>query len=100
MKSARVYSVTKWYAKCPGCKTEHHVRDNAPPFHPEQIYCKRCDAVFAADLEDSIAERERLDRLAARSASFDKPAHLCTCRSAPFGRHDLHCEVKRKESGR
>lgn len=64
MKIAKVYSITRWYAKCPGCRRACHVKDDAPPFHPERVVCGFCQAVFEADLDEAIAERERLERLA------------------------------------
>lgn len=119
MKSARVYSVTKWYAKCPDCKTEYHVRDDAPPFFAEQIHCARCNAVFEADLEDRIAERRRIElmRLAPLQET-PRPTHEprptaqldritdaikrlgskgCSCKGAEFGQHGLYCETKKRE---
>ena len=122
MKSAKVYSVTAWYAKCPDCKTEYHVRDDAPPFFAAQIHCKRCDRLFEADLADRIADRIRAEKLRSEPLqetprTIDNPRPVgqlerieesikkigkgeCGCQGAEFGRHGIYCEAQRREARR
>lgn len=115
IKTAKVYAVTSWYAKCPDCKAEWHVRDDAPPFFAMQIHCIDCDSVFEADLEERIAERVRQERLRLepleqRRQADQKPAQLkrieqvieklgkndCTCSGKSFGQHGVYCEAERR----
>lgn len=64
MKIAKVYPKTRWYAKCPYCRQQCHVRDDAPPFHAETVQCPKCTYMFEADLEERIEEKKRAESLA------------------------------------